>query len=75
VSFAALTARLLIYCKVDRTKSLGSCYSLVLALVSSLLLVLVTVEGLLSLLARIATRTTTGILEVISEFVLLLEKS
>jgi hypothetical protein len=75
VSFAALIARLLIYYKVGRTESLGLCYSLVLALVSSLLLVLVIVEVLLSLLARIAARTTTGILEVISGFVLLLEKS
>jgi hypothetical protein len=75
VSSVVLVVYLLTYCREARTESLGSCYSLVLALVSSLPRALVRVEGSLSSLVRRGVRTTIGILGVTSGFALLLRGS
>jgi hypothetical protein len=66
VSFIGLTVYLLTCYREACIESLGLCYSLVLALASSLLQVLVRVEGPLLPLVRRGVRTTAGILEVAS---------
>jgi hypothetical protein len=75
VSSVVLIVYLLIYYREAYTESLGSCYSLILALVSSLPRAPVRVEGPLSSLVRRGIRTTVGILEVASGFALLLRGS
>ena len=75
MSSVVLIVYLLICCREARIESLGSCYSLVLALVSSLPWAFVRVEGSLSSLVRRGVRTTVGILEVASGFALLLRGS
>jgi hypothetical protein len=75
VSSVVLIVHLLTYYREAYTESLGSCYSLILALVSSLPWAPVRVEGPLPPLVRRGVRTTVGILEVTSGFALLLRGS
>jgi hypothetical protein len=71
VSSVVLIVYLLTCCREARTESLGPCYSLVPALVSSLPRAPVRVEGPLPPLVRRGVRTTVGIPGVTSGFALL----